>query len=536
MSSPMFSYTPYSFLRVHFQRALCFCTLFTLLATPVFAQQPQVLLGDTNIENSFDSNSSGTAEAFPVRALATGQVKSLSVYLDRSNSAQTVWVGMYTSANGHPQALLANAMIAHPVAGQWNTVNLSPVQVTGGTSYWLALLGVNGVVHFRDQSGSCRSQGSSQTNLLSLPANWTTGTSWPTCILSMFETGDVTVGSVPATVGISLSPRTITLQAGNQQQFAALVTGLSSPVLTWTASGGTISSAGLYVAPASAGTYYVTAKARSRSRRRSRSTTIVSDPAVVTVTLQSPPPAPTTVKVLVSPTAASIQTGATQQFAAQVSGTSNTAVTWSVSGGTIAANGLYTAPSVAGTYTITAVSSADSSKSVSALIVVSVPQPVTVTLSPGNTSVGEANQVQFTAAVSGLANKAVTWAVTRGSGAITQSGLYTAPKAAESDVVTATSQADTTKSSSASITVLPPHSVSLLWDASTSTAISYYKVYRGTISGGPYSLLGSNIKGTSYIDSSVQSGTTYFYVTTAFGTNNTESIFSNEFVSVVPSP
>ena len=128
-------------------------------------------------------------------------------------------------------------------------------------------------------------------------------------------------------------------------------------------------------------------------------------------------------------------------------------------------------------------------KSASALAVVSAPQPVAVSISPANASVSEGSPLQFTAAVSGMSNTAVTWAVTRGSGTITQSGLYTAPKAAESDVITATSQGDSTKSSSASITVLPPHSVALSWDASSSTAVAYYKVYRGTVSGGPYAHL-----------------------------------------------
>jgi hypothetical protein len=530
----MSPYTRHSFSNIHLQLAFCFWLLFILLLTSALAQQPQVVLGDTNVENSLDSNPSGTAEAFPVRALTTGQVNSFSVYLDSSNRAQTVWVGMYTSANGHPQALLANGLISRPVAGQWNSVILSPVKVEGGTTYWLAVLGVNGLIHFRDRSGNCRSETGGQ-NLSSLPATWTTGTLWPTCAPSMFETGTATAGSVPRSAGISVSPRTISLQAGTQQQFAAAVTGLSNPALTWTASGGTISSAGLYIAPSSAGTYTVTAKTGT-SRRRWSSTTAISDSAVVTVTLPSPIPVPTAIQVSVSPTASSVQTGGTQQFTALVSGTSNTAVAWSASGGTIDANGLYTGPGTAGTYTITATSSADNSKSAAALVVVSVPQPVAVIISPANASVAEGNQFQFTASVSGLSKKAVTWAITRGSGVITQSGLYTAPMSAESDVITATSQADSTKSSSASITVLPPHSVSLHWEASPSTTVSYYKVYRGTTSGGPYSQLSTNIKATTYTDSTVQSGGIYYYVTSAGDTAGTESIFSNELQSVIPSP
>ena len=144
--------------------------------------------------------------------------------------------------------------------------------------------------------------------------------------------------------------------------------------------------------------------------------------------------------------------------------------------------------------------------------------------------------MQFTATVSGLTNKAVTWAVAKGDGTITQTGLYTAPKASETDVITATSQADATKSATVSISVLPPHSVSLSWDASVSTNVAFYRIYRGTVRGGPYSLLISNLKTVTYTDSSVQSGTTYYYVATAVDTAGVESTLSNEMSSVLPAP
>lgn len=528
-------YTPLSiFFKARPQTVLCFCALLISFASPVFGQQPQVLLGDTKVESSVDTSPSGTAKAFPVRAAATGQVNSVSVYLDSSNRALTVWVGMYANHNGHPRALLAQGMISNPSAGQWNSGTFPPVQVTRGTTYWLALLGVNGVVGLRDRNGRCRSEVGRQANLSSLPATWATGLRWPTCAVSMFGTRNVTSGGTTSNAGVSISPRAISLRAGQQQQFAAVVIGVNNPAVTWTASGGTINSTGLYTAPSSAGTYAVTA-AVATSRRKSNSPGVTSNSAVVTVTPPNPTPPPAVTRVSVSPTAASLQSGGQQQFSATVSGTANTAVIWSASGGAITAQGLYTAPGAAGTYTITAVSNADATKSASVLVVVAAPQPVAVTVSPANASVGETGHLQFMATVSGLSNQAVTWAVTRGSGTITQSGLYTAPHAAENDTITATSQADNTKSASASISVLAPHSVSLSWDPSKSTVVSY-RLYRGTASGGPYNLLSSNIQATVYTDSSVQSGVAYYYVATAVDAAGTESIFSNEMPSVIPSP
>ncbi len=87
-----------------------------------------------------------------------------------------------------------------------------------------------------------------------------------------------------------------------------------------------------------------------------------------------------------SPASATLSASQSQQFTATVTGSSNTAVTWSLSPavGTISASGLYTAPGViasAQTVTVTATSVADATKSASA----------TVNLQPGE-RVGEPGQ------------------------------------------------------------------------------------------------------------------------------------------------
>jgi len=76
------------------------------------------------------------------------------------------------------------------------------------------------------------------------------------------------------------------------------------------------------------------------------------------------------VVVSISPTSASLSTGGTQQFTATVTGTSNTAVTWLATGGTVSSGGLYTAPGTAGNYTVTATSAANTTKSASATVAV----------------------------------------------------------------------------------------------------------------------------------------------------------------------
>jgi hypothetical protein len=652
--------------------------ILVLLSIPAFAQTQQVL-GNSQILNLLDTNNVGMAEAFPVTARSSGQVNSLSLFLDGSNTATTISVGLYTSYHGHPSILLRQAVLTQPVAGRWNSVQISPVQVTQWKRYWLAVLGLNGQIEFRDSNSSwwCRSETSYQTALTSLPARWWTGSQYPSCLISMFGSGGVsstvsvslspqtaylqpaqqtqftasvsgtidtavtwkTSGgtvtssglytapslsgtytvtatssadssksssatikvSQPTQVSISVSPGTATIRTGGQQQFTASVLGTSNTSVAWKATGGTVTTTGLYTAPSTAGTYTVTATTAADSTKSASATITVSQPAQVSISV-SPYTAniqtggqqqftasvlgtsntgvgwkanggtvtttglytasstagtytvtatsaadstksasatitvsqPTQISISVSPGTASLQTGAQQQFTAMISGTSNTAVTWTASSGIITTSGLYTAPTTTGTYTVMAVSAANSSRSASATVSVSAPQPVSISISPTSLAMPQKWQQQFSAIVSGSTSTGVAWTVSKGTGTITQSGLYTAPQAVETDIVTATSQADSTKSASATITVAAPHTVALTWTPSSSTGVTY-DVYRGTVTGGPYILLVSGVTGSSYIDKNVQSGSTYYYVTTA-ATSGGQSSYSNEVQAVIPMP
>ncbi len=170
----------------------------------------------------------------------------------------------------------------------------------------------------------------------------------------------------------------------------------------------------------------------------------------------SPPP----VVVSISPTSATVSKGGQQQFTAYVSGTSNTAVTWSATGGTVTTSGLYTAPGTAGTYTVTATSAADTTKSASASVTVSQTSQISVSVSPTAVSMNQGAQQQFTATVAGTSNTGVNWSLISGSGTVSSSGLFTAPNKQESDTIQVQSQADTTKTATATATI-PAVSISL---------------------------------------------------------------------------
>ncbi|HEY7352542.1 MAG TPA: hypothetical protein VH596_07210 [Terriglobales bacterium] len=86
----------------------------------------------------------------------------------------------------------------------------------------------------------------------------------------------------------------------------------------------------------------------------------------------------------------------------------------------------------------------------------------------------------------------------------------------------------TTKTSGASA-----HSVKLNWNASKSSGVSGYQVYRSTVSGGYFGLLAS-AAGLSYTDQSVQGGTTYFYAIKAKNSAGALSAYSNQVQVAIP--
>ena len=444
------------------QLVLCVIALF-VLSISTLAQTQRPLVGTQNIQASLDGDNSEMAEAFPVWATSSGQVNSLSLYLDRSSTAATVWVGLYSSYAGHPLRLLSQAQIPQPTSGIWNSIRVPAVQVRQGRQYWLALLGLNGQIAFRDRPSNCYSETSQQRSLTSFPATWRTGSQWSTCVVSMFGSG-----GAASNVSVTMSPTSASVQTGQQMQFTSTVSGTTNAAVTWTASGGTISTNGQYTAPSSAGTYTVTATSAADSSKSASAVVTVSQPAQVAISL--------------SPANASLQTGAQQQFIASVSGTTNTGVTWTASRGTVSTSGLYVAPSVAGSFTVTATSAADSSKSASAVVTVSQPAQVSISLSPANASLQTGAQQQFIASVSGTTNTGVTWTASRGT--VSTSGLYVAPSVAGSFTVTATSAADSSKSASAVVTVSQPAQVSIsLSPANASLQTGAQQQFNASVSG-----------------------------------------------------
>jgi hypothetical protein len=239
-------------------------------------------------------------------------------------------------------------------------------------------------------------------------------------------------------VAIAIDPTSASLQPGSKQQFSATITGTSNTGVTWTSTGGTVSSAGLYTGGGTAGTFEVTATSAADTSKMATATVTLAAAAVVAVSI--------------NPTSASVQTGSTQTFSAKVTGTSNTGITWTATGGMISPGGVYTAGSASGTFSVTATSMADNSKSAKATVTVTATPPViSVAISPTSAFLPSGSTQGFSASVTGTSNSGVTWTATGGT--ISSGGIYTAGNAAGAFNVTATSVAETSKTAKAAVTI-----------------------------------------------------------------------------------
>ena len=262
---------------------------------------------------------------------------------------------------------------------------------------------------------------------------------------------------------ITISPTTATIALGVTQQFTA--TGATN----WTASAGTITSAGLYTAPST-----------------------MPSSSSVTITATGPVNSVTAVVTLVavaaqtiSPTTATVVLGGTKQF------TSSGATSWTATAGTVSSSGLYTAPYTMPASSTVSVTATGANGSATAIVTLTAAATTSGTVSittespyygwqviPGATrrihatiANGSTNEVTWTYTTSGGATATLTPAaspnilgafvdVTVGStgSSCTNTGTATAPVFSSSAniTLTATSVDDPTKSVTVPIQVCSP--------------------------------------------------------------------------------
>lgn len=81
------------------------------------------------------------------------------------------------------------------------------------------------------------------------------------------------------------------------------------------------------------------------------------------------------------------------------------------------------------------------------------------------------------------------------------------------------------------------HAVTINWTASTSPGIAGYDVFRATNPSGPYTQINSSlVTGTTFKDTSVTAGITYYYVATAVNSSGVQSSYSSQVSATIPTP
>jgi hypothetical protein len=207
-----------------------------------------------------------------------------------------------------------------------------------------------------------------------------------------------------------------------------------STALRWSVlepQGGGITSSGLYIAPPGTGRFTVAVAPESAPSKR----------AVTRVEVRQP----SGISVWIAPQSPSVPPGGLQSFTANVSGTPNQGVTWSIRegsrGGSITAQGVYTAPALASgvasaSYTVVATSAADRTRSAEVPVLVTrMPvyslaiDPSTLTLRPGATQAFSVHLSSDGSLPPGVGYEPrLVWRVLEsGGGTVSPSGVYTAP-------------------------------------------------------------------------------------------------------------
>jgi hypothetical protein len=235
---------------------------------------------------------------------------------------------------------------------------------------------------------------------------------------------------VPSSPGIlasiSVTRNPDTLAIGAFRQFTAVGRDANGTPVginpTWSvaASGGVVSATGVFTAGTVPGTFASTVVATVGSVSGNATVTVIPGPAA---------------SIIVTPTPVTLATGGTQQFTAVVRDASGNIITvapnWSVAagGGTISGTGLFTAGTVAATFTNTVVASVGGITS-AATVTVTVGTLTSVTVTPNPRTLAIGATQQFTAVGRDANNNVITftptWSVVASGGTINATGLFTA--------------------------------------------------------------------------------------------------------------
>lgn len=343
----------------------------------------------------FTSQTSPGTYKIVVRHPRTGKSDTASVTITPVLTGIEVGPGAVDLAPGVTQSFQARGMMSD---GTRTTVTVS-WSATGGT------VSGSGLYTAGNTAGTFR-----------VIARTTTGTFADTATVRISEPG-------ASLSRITVSPETGTAPVGGTVEFAASAEwsdgATTLPELTWTATGGSITSFGRWTAPAAPGSYRIVARQTAGTR---------ADTAIYQVVV--PPPSLTGLSV--SPEAPGVLGGAVVAFSVQAAwtdgGTTVPPLAWTATGGSVTQAGVWTAPNVSGVYRVVA-SAVDAGLADTAVVTVSeVPRVTLIRLSPrlGALNPGGTLELEAAAKWSDGQLRAVTPVWTATGGTVSMTGLFTA--------------------------------------------------------------------------------------------------------------
>ncbi len=247
-----------------------------------------------------------------------------------------------------------------------------------------------------------------------------------------------TVGQSPA---ITTQPTSRTTNLGSSATFTVMATGTAPLAYQWARNGADI--------PGATASSYTTPPAVMSDNGTAFTVRVSNAYGAVTsnAAIQTIP-----VKVTVAPISVTMDQGSQRTFTATVTGTIQTAVTWTCTAGFIGQDGVFTAPNAAGSVTVTATSADGSGARGSATVTVRAVGISSISTYPGDHLVALGDQLQCWVTVSGTVDTRTTWTVLSGGGHFDYSGNYNPLFCAPSTVGTATIQATSVADPSKSIT------------------------------------------------------------------------------------
>jgi hypothetical protein len=518
---------------------------FTVVATGTAPLNYQWQKGGVNIAGA-------TAASYTTPATTTSD-NGATFAVVVSNTAGTV-----TSAAA---ALTVNTAAVAP------TITMQPVSqaVTAGqTASFTVVAAGTAPLSYQWQKSGVNIAGATAASYTT-PATTTSDNGASFAVVVSNTAGTVTSAAATLTVNaaavaptITTQPASQTVTAGQTASFTVVATGTAPLSYQWQRSG-------VNIAGATAASYTTPATTTSDNGATFRvvvsntAGTVTSGAAALTVNAAAVAPT-----ITMQPASQAVTAGQTASFTVVATGTAPLNYQWQKSGVNIAGAtaASYTTPATTtsdngASFDVVVSNTAGTVTSAAATLTVN-PAVLTVGINPTSLSFGNVTTGTSSAAQSviitdtGNSNVAISqitltgagYTMTGGSAPVTLTPSQNITLSVQfSPNVTGTvngniSIVSNATGSPATVSLtgtgVVQHSVALTWNASAS-AVAGYNVYRGTVSGGPYAKINATlVTPLSYTDSTVQSGTTYYYVTTAVDSSGTESVFSNQVSAVIP--